>query len=245
MGRIPRGGRQGKAGGVAKRRSPVSLQAGEVDWFGTLPAAAAKVLCRASTVRDHQAGELVFSPSRDPTHVHVLVNGLVRLFRLTPTGEEFTLRYVRPGELFGEMSVLRERPREAFAQTRVASKILYTPRAAFVATIRAHNPVLYALAKKIAGRVVCYQSRAEDLVFLDARRRLARFLLRAARKHGQRDGECLTVGLSLTHAEIASVIGTSRQTVTLHLNEFRRAGLITRRGGQLDLADPARLEAIA
>jgi CRP/FNR family transcriptional regulator len=114
-----------------------------------------------------------------------------------------------------------------------------------VATLRAHNAVLYALAKKIAGRVVDYQSRAEDLVFLDAGRRLARFLLRAARKHGQWDGEGLTVGLSLTHAEIASVIGTSRQTATLHLNEFCRAGLITRRGRQLDLPDPGRLEAIS
>lgn len=210
-----------------------------------MPAAAAKVLRRASTVRGYQAGELVFSPSRDSTHVYVLEDGLVRLFRLTPTGEEFTLRYVQPGELFGEMSVVSDGPREDFAQARAASRILHIPRAAFVATLRAHNRVLYSVAKKIAGRVIDYESRAEDLVFLDARRRLARFLLRAAKTYGQQGDEGLTVGLSLTHAEIASVIGTSRQTVSLHLGELSRAGLITRQDGQLGLPNPARLEAIA
>jgi len=208
----------------------------EADW--------AKVLRRASTVRAHRAGEMVCSPASDPTHVYVLVSGLVRLFRLTRAGDEFTLRYVRPGQLFGELAVLRERPREAFAETRAASTILYTPRAAFVATLRAHNPVLYALAKTVAGHVVDYQSRAEDLVFLDVRRRLARFLVRTGREHGQRNGEALTLSLPLTHAEIASVIGTARQTVTRHLNAFARAGLIRRRGGQLSLADLPRLEAL-
>ena len=186
----------------------------------------------------------MFRPSHGPRHVYVLEDGLVRLFRLTPTGEEFTLDYVRPAELFGEMSVLSDRPREGFAQARVESKILQIPGAAFVATLRAYNGVLYSVARKIAGRAIDYQSRAEELVFLDARRRLARFLLRLAKSHGQRHGEGLRIGLSLTHAEIAAVIGTSRQTVSVHLGEFSTAGLITRRRGYLDLPSPARLEAI-
>jgi len=230
---------------MSGRRPPVVPHAREEGWLRTLPAAVAKMICRGSTVRDHQAGELVFSPSREPKHVYVLEDGLLRLFRLTPTGEEFTLRYVHPGELFGEMSVLSDRPREAFAQARAASRVLHIPRVVFVATLRAHNPVFHSVARKIAGRVIDCQGRAEDLVFLDARRRLARFLLRFAKKHGERDGERLTVGLPLTHAEIASVIGTSRQTVSLYLGALSSAGLITRRGGQLDLPNPARLEAMA
>ena len=243
MARRPREVRHRVSGGISERI--VCLHARALDWLRGMPAAAVRVLRRASTIRDYQAGELVFSPSPDPRHVYVLEDGLVRLFRLTPTGQEFTLRYARPGELFGEMSVVSDRPREGFAQARVASKILRIPRAAFVATLRAYNPVLYAVTRKIAGRVIDYQGRAEDLVFLDARRRLARFLLRVATEHGRRAGEGLTVTLSQTHAEIASFIGTSRQTVSVHLGELSRAGLITRRGGQLDLPNPARLEAIA
>jgi CRP/FNR family cyclic AMP-dependent transcriptional regulator len=230
---------------MSNRTSPVRLHAREMDWLRTLPDPATKALRRSSTARGYRAGELVFSPSRNPTHVYVLEDGVVRLFRLTPTGAEFTLRYVRPGELFGEMSVVSDRPREGFAQARVASKILHIPRTAFVATLRAYNPVIYSVAKKIAGQVIDFQSRAEDLVFLDARRRLARFLLNVAKEYGQRDGEGVTVRLSLTHAEIASVLGTSRQTVTLHLAELSSAGLIMRRARQLEVPSVARLEAVA
>jgi len=244
MGRQSRGARHRKSGGMSERRPPVPVHAREAHWLGAMPAPAAKVLRRASTVRGYQAGDLVFSPSPDPAHIYVLEDGLVRLFRLTRAGEEFTLRYIRPGELFGEMSVVSGRPRQGFAQARVASKILRIPRAAFVATLRTHNSLLYSVTKKIAGRVIDYQSRAEDLIFLDARRRLARFLLRVATKHGQPDGKGLTLALPLTHAEIASGIGTSRQTVSRFLKELINAGLVTRSGGELVLPDPARLEAI-
>jgi CRP/FNR family transcriptional regulator, cyclic AMP receptor protein len=244
MGQLSRGAGHRQSGGMSERRLPVPVHAREAHWLRAMPVTAANVLRRASTVRTYQAGELVFSPSPDPPHIYVLEDGLIRLFRLTPAGEEFTLRYIRPGELFGEMSVVSGRPREGFAQARAASKILRIPRAAFVATLRADNSLLYSVTKTIAGRVIEYQSRAEDLIFLDARRRLARFLLRVATKHRQRDGKGLTVALPLTHAEIASGIGTSRQTVSRFLMELIDAGLVTRSGGQLVLPDPARLEAI-
>jgi CRP-like cAMP-binding protein len=216
-----------------------------VDLLRTLPAAEERALRRASTARDYKAGELVFGPSRDPGQVYVLEDGLVRIFRVTPTGGEFTLGYVRPGELFGDVSVLSEEPRETFAQAKVASRILSVPRAAFVATLRAHNPVLYALTKQIAQRVIDLESRAEDLIFLDVRSRLAQLLLRLAREHGHRDDQGLVIELPLTHEEIATLIGTSRQTVSVLLRELTDAGLVARRGRQLVLPRPIGLEVLA
>jgi len=210
-----------------------------------LPAAQAKTIRRISTARSFKTGELVFGPSRTPRQVYVLEDGLVRLFRVTATGAEFTLGYVRPGDIFGELSVLSDGPREGFAQARVASRILHVPRAAFVASLRADdNPILYSMAKRLARRVADLQSRVQDLVSLDARARLARFLLRIGVEYGHHDDEGLTVGLPLTHEEIGTLIGTSRQTVSLLLRELTDAGLVTRRGGQLLLPNPSRLEAI-
>jgi CRP-like cAMP-binding protein len=204
-----------------------------------------KAFRQAATMRRYQAGESVFGPSRDPQRVYVLQDGLVRIFRVTPTGAEFTLGYVRPGELFGEVSILSDEPRETFAQAKVASKILTVPRTAFVAMLQAHNPVLYSVAKKIARRVIDLQSRAEDLIFLGARSRLARLLLRLAKDYGQPHDEGRAIGLPLTHEEIATLMGTSRQTVSLLLRELTAAGLVARRGRQLILPRPASLEAIA
>jgi len=100
------------------------------------------------------------------------------------------------------------------------------------------------MAKTLARRVIDLQSRVQDLVSLDARARLARFLLRIGAQHGHRDEDGLTVGLPLTHEEIGTLIGTSRQTVSLLLRELTDAGLVRRRDGQLVLPNPSRLEAI-
>lgn len=217
----------------------------KADWLRTLPAAKAQAFRRVATAREYQAGESVYGPGRDPQHVYVLEHGLVRIFRVTSTGAEFTLGYVGPGEVFGEISMMSGKPRAAFAQAKMASRILQIPRATFVALLRAHNPVLLSLAKEIARRFIDLQSRAEDLIFLDARTRLARLLLRLAEEYGYRSGQSLTIGLPLTHEEVATLIGTSRQTVSLHLAELTKAGLVARRGRRFLLPNPGGLEAIA
>jgi CRP/FNR family transcriptional regulator len=215
------------------------------NWLRTLPAAEAKALRAASRVRSYQAGESVFGPAREPNEIYVLEGGLVRVLRVTPTGAEFTLRYVHPGEVFGDIAVMSGKPRETFAQAKTASKVLHLPRAAFLAVLRAHNAVLYSVAKKIARRVIDLQSHAEDLIFLDARTRLARVLLRLAWEHGYRAEQGLTIGLPLTHEEVATLIGTSRQTASLHLAELTKAGLVARRGRHVLLPNPGGLAAIA
>ena len=73
---------------------------------------------------------------------------------------------------------------------------------------------------------------------VDARTRLARLLLRLAEEHGCRSGQSLTTGLPLTHEEVATLMGTSRQTVSLHLAELTKAGLVARRGRLLLLPNP-------
>jgi CRP/FNR family cyclic AMP-dependent transcriptional regulator len=214
-------------------------------WLGTLPVGEAKALREASRVRSYGAGESVFGPSREPNEIYVLEGGLIRILRVTPTGAEFTLRYVQPGEVFGDIAVMSGHPRETFAQAKTASKVLHLPRAAFLGVLRAHSSVLYSVTRRIARRFIELQSRAEELIFLDARTRLARVLLRLAGEHGYRSEQGLTIGLPLTHEEVATLIGTSRQTASLYLGELTKAGLVARRGRQVILPNPGALEAVA
>lgn len=228
-----------KSGGEPALRRP------KPNWLRTLPAAEAKALREASRVRSYQAGESVFGPARDPSEIYVLEGGLVRILRVTRTGAEFTLRYVQPGEVFGDIAVVSGKPRETFAQAKTASKVLHLPRAAFLGVLRAHSSVLYSVTRRIARRFIELQSHAEDLIFLDARTRLARMLLRLAEEHGYRSGQGLTIALPLTHEEVATLIGTSRPTASLYLSELTKAGLVERRGGHVLLPNPRGLEAIA
>ena len=104
---------------------------------------------------------------------------------------------------------------------------------------------LYEVTKRIGLRLIRCQSRAEDLVFWDARTRLARALLRLADEFGRRTDHALEVGLPLTEQEIASLIRTTRQTVSVALGEMIRAGLVVCRARELVVADPRALRKLA
>lgn len=205
----------------------------KVDWFKTLPASEAEAIRRASPTRIYERGELVFGPSHHPEHVYLLEEGLVRIYRTSPRGDQLTVGYVRPREVFGEVSVLTDEPRRSFAEARNRSLVLQIPQQVFIKGLQSTSHALYEVTKKIGRRLLSCQSRIEDLAFYNVPTRLARLLLRLAEKFGREIEGGHSVGLPLTQSEIATLIGTTRQTVSAALRELIDVGLIERRGKEL------------
>lgn len=217
----------------------------KVDWLALLPKSTAETIRRASSPHRYGPREAVFGPTQNPDHVCLLEEGLVRIFRVSSTGEEFTVGYVRPGEVFGEVSVLTGQPRHSFAQAWVPSKVLRIPKEAFIRAVRGSNPVLYEVAKRVGERLLKLQSRAEDLVFYDTRTRLARLLLRLGHEFGHPVDSGLVVGLPLTQEEMGRLIGATRQTVSLAFRDLAAAGLLKRHGRELFLLHTRKLRQLA
>lgn len=216
----------------------------KANWLSTLAPDIAASVRRTSKRREYVRGENIFHPIREPRHVYLLEEGLVRIFRLSPAGDELTIGYVRPGEIFGEVSIITERARSSFAQAARDSKILEIPKNVFLKALRSSKP-LYEITKRIGIRLITCQSRAEDLVFCNVSARLARLLLRLAEDLGRRTDQGFAIGLPLTGQEIATLIGTTRQTVSPALRDLVRAGVVVRRHGELVIADRPALHEVA
>lgn len=217
----------------------------KINWLSGLRPSEAEALHRASRPLSFSGGEAVFGPTREPGHVYLLEEGLVRIHRVSADGHEYTLAYVHPGEVFGHVSVLSDQPRESSATARRRSRVLQIPREVFVNTLQANRSVLYQVAKRIGQRLLTCYSRAEDLVFRNVPSRLARLLLRLAEEYGREVGGRISVELQLTQDELAMLIGATRQTVSLALREMIGAGLIEREDRQLVLANPGALRLLA
>lgn len=209
----------------------------KVEWFKTLRSSEAEAIRRASATRVYQRGEAIFGPARHPDHVYLLEEGLVRIYRISPRGHQLTVGYVRPGEVFGEVSVLTDKPRRSFAEARNRSRVLQIPRPVFIKALQSTSVVLYGVTKKIGDRLISCQSRIEDLIFYNVPTRLARLLLRMAEEFGREIKDGRSVGLPLTQREIATLIGTTRQTVSAAMRELTDVGLIRRRGKELLLVN--------
>lgn len=216
-----------------------------VDWLRELPPEVADGLRAASRFTDYPQGALIFEPAVDPEYVFLLESGLVRIYRESDQAEQVTFGYVQPGEVFGECAVFQDRPRESFAAAHEPSNVLRLPRERFATAIQSRPSIMFAVAKQIEGRFKNVESRVEDLVFRDARSRLAHVILNLSQDFGRDDGEKTIVQIRLTHAELATLIGASRPTVSIALGELEDEGVLTRVDRCIGITDRDALQQIA
>lgn len=213
-----------------------------INWLNELPAASLESLRAAATMLSVQRGEMIFEPVREPQFVFLLESGLVRIFRRSVQGAEITLGYVHPGEVFGELTVFTDKPRESYAVAAKPSVIVKVGRGVFADVIRNSESVVFTVATQIGDRFKQIESRAEDLVFRGARSRVAKIILQLDESFGETDEHPPVIDVHMTHGELATLAGTSRPTVSIALAELEKTGSIARSHGGIAIIDRAALQ---
>lgn len=198
------------------------------DWLRELSALETERLQRQSVRREYGAGELVFTPAPHPHSVYLLERGLVRIYRVSPSGAETTFGYIRPGEIFGEVAAFSSRPRESFAKAVHASLVWRLRREVMREVLAAHAGIVVAVTKQIGSRLKRIESRVEHLVFRPVPSRVAGVLLELGEDFGRRESHGLVIDVALTQEELATLVGASRQTVNTSLRDLEQRGLIRR-----------------
>lgn len=172
--------------------------------------------------------EFIYFPRDASRDIYMVSEGRVKIGTYQPGGKELVKAILARGEIFGELALVGEDRRADFAQaldhgTRVCPMTIHDLQA-----MMADNKELNLKILKIMGwRLRKMERRIESLVFKDARTRIVEFLRDMAEERGQKVGYETMIKNHLTHKDIASLTGTSRQTVTTVLNELRDANLIS------------------
>jgi CRP/FNR family transcriptional regulator len=206
-----------------------------------------KVLKDFNEVRStstYPGGAVLFLEKQDPRGVFVLCAGEVKLSISSGAGKTLILRIAKPGEILGLMAVLTKTPYEVTAETLHPSQIAFIRREDFL-NLLAHHPQMFGgvvkqLTKLYSG--ACEQLRTVGLS-ASAPEKVARLLLDWAAE-GKPTKSGTQIKLPLTHEEIAEFVGTTRETVTRTLSEFKNKRLVVLEGSTLTIADRAALESI-
>jgi len=197
-----------------------------------------QVLRQVSATRRYAAGEIIFAPERDPDSVFLLQSGLARIYRLSEGGMETTFGYVSDGDVFGEFVAFGDFPRESFAQAVRESAVWKIPGQTFNQVLTSQPRLVFEVARQLAERLKRIEGRVESLACRDVRARVARILLELAADFGHRDDQGRTViDAPVTQAEIATLVGSTRQSVNASLGDLERAGIIERDGRRLLLTN--------
>jgi CRP/FNR family transcriptional regulator, cyclic AMP receptor protein len=214
------------------------------DFFCELSADAMADFNKVKSPATYPAGAVLFLEKQDPRGVFVLCAGQVKLSISSSGGKTLILRIATPGEILGLMATMSGIPYEVTAETLHPCQVAFVRRddfSRFVAKhAEAYQGVVKQLSKLYSG--ACAQLRTVGLS-TSAPEKLARLLLEWS---GDPKNATLNtlIKLPLTHEEIAEFIGTTRETVTRTLSEFKTRQLIALQGSSLSIANRPALEII-
>ncbi|MCB0836554.1 MAG: Crp/Fnr family transcriptional regulator [Bacteroidetes bacterium] len=177
--------------------------------------------------RSFKRGEFIYFSDDTADRVYFIHAGAVKIAGYTEDGNEMIKAVLHPGEIFGELAVFGQETRSDYAQAAEDTEVCILDKDDVVGMMRDVSGFQNYLNKIMGERVIYTQKRLESLLFKDAKTRVAEYVLEQARKNGRETADGAVVLRNyLTHQEIASYTGTSRQTVTTVLNQFRDDNLL-------------------
>ncbi len=196
-----------------------------------------------SWAKSFDRNSMIYLPSDTGDSVLLLTSGRVKIYHITSEGKQAVLTIIEPGELFGELAVLEEGQRDEFAETMEKSTLVKIPGDLVRDLMDAHPAVSLGITKLMGLRRKRVERRLKSLLFRSNRERLVHLLIELAEKYGQPTAEGLNVGIKLSHQDLASMIGSTRETVTVVLGELQTENQILIKRRQIVLLQPERLAA--
>lgn len=205
--------------------------------FSGLSQAELQEMDRITRMQEVKKRQPIYLPGDPSNTVYLLKKGRVKISSTAPSGKEVTFDILEAGEIFGELEMLQDSPRETQAEALDDALICAIRREDFDRYMREHKDLNAKLTKLIGLRLRKIQSRVEDLVFRDVPARLAHLLLELKKTDGVPEGTGTRLRVKLTHQEIANLIGCSRETVSATLGQFRERHLIRMDGRSITILD--------
>ena len=199
-------------------------------------------LARQCRFRRYAEGEHIIDGQSAGRDVYFVVAGIVRVVNYSPSGREVAFDDIPAGHIFGELAALDGGPRSAFvqAQARGATAAAMPPDI-FLDLLARHPKVCLEIMRRLARVVRFSTERIMDLSTVGANNRVHAELLRLAQAAGQTSGNSSVISPIPHHADIASRVSTTRETVARVFSELTRAGMLERNKSALVVRDVARL----
>jgi CRP-like cAMP-binding protein len=189
-----------------------------------------------------ERGNLIYLPSDQSDSVLFLESGRVKMYHVTPDGKQTLLAFIEPGELFGEMAAVFDLGnREEYAETMAPSDVILIPGDEMQQLMEEHAELSLGITKLISLRRRRIERRLKSLLYRTAKDRLVHLLLELAEDYGRRTNEGVLLNVKLSHQDLSSVIGSTRETVTNVISELEQEGRILVRRRQFILRNMSQL----
>jgi CRP/FNR family transcriptional regulator, cyclic AMP receptor protein len=202
--------------------------------FCDLSPEALKDLAGITSASAYPRGAFLFVEQQDPRGIFIICSGRVKLSSSSSAGKTMISRFAETGEILGVASVISGKHYVLTAEVVEPTQANFVSNSHFLEFLRKHGEAALRAAQQLAENYDAALSELRNIgMSHSAEEKLARFLLEWSTRQSVRHPSSKNLNhfkLSLTHEEIAGAIGTSRETVTRVMSEFKRRGLLQMRG---------------
>lgn len=204
----------------------------DIPIFNHLNESQIKEIASRCTCVSFKKGSVVFHITSLSTDLYVVLQGRLKAERIDEQGDEIVLSHFEPGDFFGELSLIDGKGRSATITANEDSELALLKRDVFLELLLRDSKIAVELMVTLASRLRKADEMIESLAFLAVGERLLKAFIEIARHEGKAEKGFIRVG-KLTHKELASRIGASREAVSKCMKVFISKGTIKESEGYI------------
>ena len=185
------------------------------------------LLAQGSEAVDYRRRRFIYRRGDTADALYYVARGRVKICSIDDTtGREAVIDIVGPGALFGESSLYSAGVREKCAIAYEQARLLRIPAGVYREGMAASRELNDYTFRMVGQRLSRAERRVADFALDAIPARLDKLLVDLCERYGRPEAEGTLIDLQLPHREIASIVGSTRESVTVRLNALRRAGII-------------------
>ena len=209
--------------------------------FDTFTLAQLELIASFTSIKNIKRGELIFSEGQRASSFFAMISGKVKIFKISPEGQEHTFEIRGIGDLVAEAAIFDKETYPAYCSAIEDSVLLRIPKNEFIEFIRKYPDASIQIMHSYSKRLRHFVRMLEELSMRDIKTRLARYLLDNIDKSGGTN----SVYLSISKKELAAMLGTIPETLSRTLNYFRKENILVVEKNSIAILDKDELEDIA
>lgn len=183
-------------------------------------------IANTSKSENYHKGELIFQAGEPSEHLYIVHKGRVKIYHLSDSGKEQLIRILEPGDFLGELSLFSKQESDSFAEAMVSSEICSIHRRDLQNILIKFPSISLKILEQFTNRLEQTEKLVSQLSLLDVEKRTASYLVELAEGWAKES----EITLPMSKKDLASYLGTTRETISRRLSSFQNSGWIEQIG---------------
>lgn len=204
-----------------------------------------RMILDQATARRYEKGIAIFEEGAPADHFFMLLDGYVRVVRITPTGDQVTALHIPAGQLLGIASALGRDTYPATAMTATESIVLSWPTRLWATFSTDYESFTTETYKTVGTRLGELNNRIVEMATQHVEQRVANALLRLINQTGRKTSDGIEIDFPITRQDLSELTGTTLHTISRLLSAWEKRGLVQSKRRRITVTDPHSLVLIS